>query len=355
VPASIGARAAVFVPGQAEFNPIPYVRGLAERIPGDGSYLLTGTRVLDMVRGSEGGPNVIHTNRGDVLADQVVIATHVPIFDRRLYFARQVQQRSYAIAVRCEQPLPVGMYISIDSPTRSLRNHHGPEGEIAIVGGEGHPAGHGHPTDARYRSLAQWAVTHLGPCEVTHHWSAQDPVSADGLPFAGPADRSGARVFVITGLRKWGMTNGTAAALMVCDQLLGRETVDRELFDPGRHSLLASARRIVTANARVARDFVGDRLAAAEVDDPGELEPGQGAIAQYDGQRVAAYRDEEGELHLRSPVCTHLGCHVRFNEAERSWDCPCHGSRYSIDGEVLEGPAREQLAPIKRAAGHPRR
>ena len=344
VPAGIGAVAAVAVSDQAEFNPIPYLHALAGSQPEEGSCLLTGTWVVAVDRGGSGTPCTVRTTRGDVTADRVVIATHVPIFDGRLFFARQTQQRSYAIAMRCARDAPAGMYFSIDTPSRSLRSHRDATGELVIVGGEGHPAGRGDATEARYRALAGWGAEHLGPGEITHHWSAQDPVTADGLPFAGPAARRDSRVFAITGLRKWGMTNGTAAAQMVAGRLLGTEPPDWELFDPGRVRLRASARKLVTANAKVAHDFVGDRLARAG--DAGELARGQGAIVKRDGRRVAAFRDDDGSLHLRSPKCTHLGCLVRFNAAETSWDCPCHGSRFDVDGQVLEGPATEPLASV---------
>jgi Rieske Fe-S protein len=151
------------------------------------------------------------------------------------------------------------------------------------------------------------------------------------------------RVFMATGFAKWGMTGGTAAALLLTDLLVGRDNPWASLFDPNRLNLRASAKKLVKENLQAGLRFAGDRLTKAGGRSADDLRPGEGDILRVGGERVAAYRDDDGTLHAVSPTCTHLGCQVNFNAAERSWDCPCHGSRFSTEGRVLQGPAVHRL------------
>jgi Rieske Fe-S protein len=182
---------------------------------------------------------------------------------------------------------------------------------------------------------------------VSHRWSSQDNQPADSLPYVGRVTPFSDRLLTATGFRKWGLTNGTAAALMLADEVLDRPNPWRGTFDSNRLHPRAAAPSLVKENADVAACLVGDRLRLPAAPDAGKLRPGEGAIARLNGRRVAAYRDEDGELHAVSPSCTHLGCLVRFNDAERSWDCPCHGSRFGVDGRVLQGPAVRELDRLR--------
>jgi Rieske Fe-S protein len=240
------------------------------------------------------------------------------------------------------------MYLSADSPTRSVRPARG--GTAVILGGEGHQTGEDDDTTERYEALEAWSRERFPIAEITHRWSAQDPVPVDGLPFIGPLVPGQDRVLVATGFKKWGMTNATVAAMILSDRIRGAENRWASTFDPTRVKARASLKDLVTANLKVAGHFVGDRLATLKRGSADELAAGEAAIVDVEGKKAAAYRDEGGVLHAVSATCTHLGCQVAFNTAERTWDCPCHGSRFDVDGKVVQGPAVRDLRPIGGAA-----
>jgi Rieske Fe-S protein len=255
-------------------------------------------------------------------------------------------KRSYAIAKRATGPVPDGMFISAGrEETRSVRAHpDGAGGELLVVGGAGHNAGEkGATTLDRYRRLAAFGEEHFGPGEVTHRWSSQDLQPADGLPYVGSLTPISKHVHVAAGFRKWGLTSGTASALALVDQMAGRESALGALLDAWRVTPRKSARAVANEAFKDARHMIGDRRLGWTGRSIDALEPGDGALLRHDGQTVAASRDPDGTLHAVSPVCTHLGCRVLWNVAERSWDCPCHGSRFAPDGSVLEGPATRPL------------
>jgi glycine/D-amino acid oxidase-like deaminating enzyme/nitrite reductase/ring-hydroxylating ferredoxin subunit len=334
--------AAVWLDDQAQFHPRRYCLGLAAAAARDGAVVLEGTRVTDVVD-VEGGVEV-RTDAGPLLADRVVLATHLPFVADGGFFARAHPTRSYAMAVRVDGPRPRGMYINVESPSRSLRSTR--DGWL-VVGGEGHKVGHDDDTRERYRALDDWAHEHLHPTEVGPRWSAQDYSSVDGLPYVGAVRPGRDRVLVATAFRKWGMTNGTAAGMLLDDLLAGRRPDWADAFDSTRLAPGASVKELVTENLDVGKRFVVDHLAAAGAPDASELGPGEGGLATVGGEVAACFRDDDGALHAVGATCTHLGCRVAFNTAERSWDCPCHGSRFGVDGRVLQGPAVRDLEPVE--------
>ena len=327
---------------QAQFHPRKYLLPLAERIDGDGSRVLELTRVLD-VEGS--GPLRVTTDRGALTARDVILASHLPILDRGFFFAKAHPDRSYAVAcrIRPEQD-PDGMYINVGTPTRSVRTARDERGPLILLGGEGHKPGAEPDTDARYRALEEFGRRHWDADEFPYRWSTQDYSPLDGVPYVGRLTRRGDHVYVATGFKKWGMTNGTAAAILLADLILGRTNPWAGLFDAKRLKPLASAPKFVKENAAVARHFFRDRLDRGETTAVEALQPGEGRLLRLGGRKTAVYRDEGGRVHALSPVCTHMGCHVSWNPAERSWDCPCHGSRFRGDGAVIQGPATRDLA-----------
>jgi glycine/D-amino acid oxidase-like deaminating enzyme/nitrite reductase/ring-hydroxylating ferredoxin subunit len=327
---------------QAEFHPQRFLLALAALIPGEGSHVFEHTRATGV---SEGTPCRVRTTGPPVTASNVVVATHFPILDRGLYFARIHPERSYALGVRVRGEPPAGMYISAGEPARSIRSHPVEDGELLIVGGEGHKTGQGGDTTARYRALEAFAREHWDVESVEYQWASQDNVAVDQLPYIGRLTPLSRRLYVATGFRKWGLAQGVAAGMVLEDLILGRDSAWGRLYDPGRMKPLASARSLVKENANVALRFVGDRVTKRGGRDARDLEPGEGDIARLGGEKVAAFRDEDGRLHAVSPVCTHLGCQVNWNSGDRSWDCPCHGSRFTPDGEILQGPA---VKPLER-------
>lgn len=347
VPAPTDLVAGVRVDGGGELHGANYCAGLAQLAEAAGARILEGVRVTGV---RESDPCRVRTEDGTTVhGEHVVVATHFPIFDRGLYFARLQPQRSYAIAVRTDRDLPLGSFYDVATPSRSVRTAAGPDGEeLVVVGGEGHGSGKESDTGERYARLERWAAEHLGATETLYRWSAQDPETPDRAPFAGPLRPGSSRLWTATGFGKWGLSAGTAAAHAIAARIQGHDDEFRELWDPSRLGQLKprGAARMALWNAETSAFLVGDRLRPAGRRGPDGLAPGEGRIVRHGGRRTAAFRDEEGVVHAHSPVCTHLGCEVHFNGAEQSWDCPCHGSRFDArDGSVLEGPAVRALAP----------
>ena len=326
---------AVRLADQLQLHPVRYVQGLAAAIDGHGSVVLEDSRVLSVEAGT---PCRLRTESGTVTAGQVVDAAHYPLLDRGLLFARLEPARSYCIAARVRGPVPQGMSISAGSRARSLRAYR----DLLIVGGEGHSTGSREATPERYERLERFAREHWDVGEVTHRWSAQDPISWDHLPVIGPYHPGSSRLFVASGFHKWGLTSGTFAARILSDLIGGRENSWAAQFSPAR----LGARGLPTIGrlgAKFSIDFVADRVQAADAGSAAAIAPGEGGIVRQGLGKTGVYRDPDGTLHAVSLRCTHLGCLLRFNSAERSWDCPCHGSRFDIDGSVLEGPATKPL------------
>lgn len=339
VPPPFEALAGLEVREQAEFHPTRYLLALADELEELGGRLYEHARVTGV---KEADPCTVTLENGtEVTAAQVVIATHAPILDRGAYFARLAAERSYAVALPAPKgSLPDGMFYEVGEVTRSVRVIPGADEDLLIAGGGSHKSGQRRADDAPFDDLEAWARERFPVGEVRHRWSAQDLHSVDGLPYVGHYWPVSRRLWVATGLRKWGYTNGTAAAMILAQRVRGRTHPWAGLFDADRLHPIAAGPRFVRENANVARRMVGDpvrtHLRSPSTDD---LEPGQGRIVRRGLKKYAAYKDEGGDLHLCGSKCTHLGCELRFNDSERSWDCPCHGSRFATDGEVLEGPA----------------
>jgi glycine/D-amino acid oxidase-like deaminating enzyme/nitrite reductase/ring-hydroxylating ferredoxin subunit len=332
-----GIAGAVRFGDQAEFHPYRYLEGLAAALVRQGGRIYERTRAIGL------GGNAVRTDRGgSVSADHVIVATHIPIFDRGLYFARTHPERSYALAVRLRGEVPQGMYLSATSPARSLRSVPTDEGELLIVGGESHKAGQGDPA-SHYRKLQEYACERFDVDSVEYRWAAQDNVPADSLAFIGALSPLSTRVLVATGFRKWGLALGTEAAAMLTDRVVGRENQFAEVFDPARLNLRASARDLVSHNVASGWHLLADRITGRGR--VGDLRPGQGKVVGAGLGQEAVCRDSDGNPHRLSARCTHLGCIVRWNGPERTWDCPCHGSRFEASGEVRQGPA---VRPLER-------
>jgi glycine/D-amino acid oxidase-like deaminating enzyme/nitrite reductase/ring-hydroxylating ferredoxin subunit len=340
IPLSVPAVAAVRFSGQAQFHPRRWLLGLSERIEQRGGRIVEGVRAQDI---DEFGGPVVRTSHGDVQARDVVVCTHYPIFDRGLFFARLDPVRDLVVAGPvADNATPSGMYLDAGTH-RSIRGYVKDGMPMAVVGGEHYRTGESVDVQNRYRHLAEWAREHIGVHRVSHRWSAHDLSTVDLMPYVGRYHPAARRLWVATGFGQWGMTGGTAAGLLLRDLILGDDNPDAALFDPNRFDLW-SVRSLVGNNITVARHlFVDHFQALREPSGLDDLAPGDAKVTRMDGALVAAYRADDGRLHTVSAHCTHLGCLVAFNNAEKSWDCPCHGSRFGVDGSVLHGPATRPL------------
>ncbi|HEX6198352.1 MAG TPA: FAD-dependent oxidoreductase [Jiangellaceae bacterium] len=332
---------------QVEFHAGKYVLGLAERFVAAGGEIFEGTRATHV---DESQPCVVQTDTGRIRANDVVVATLMPFLDRGGYFARAYPSRSYVITARVAGELPEAMLISVMSPLRSIRSVPFRGEELLMIGGEGHHLGSSKATPERYDTLAEFAHEHWNVVSLEHRWSAQDYSPADGVPYIGRLNILSKRVHIATGFKKWGMTSGTLAAMLISDAIAGRANEWAPLFSSTRAKPIAGGPKFITENARVGYRLVADRILAPGRRKIEDLANGEGGIVSSGGQKVAGYRDDDGRLHAVSTRCTHLGCQVAWNAAERSWDCPCHGSRFTPDGEILNGPATKPLPRRPTAA-----
>jgi nitrite reductase/ring-hydroxylating ferredoxin subunit len=287
----------------------------------------------------------VTTERGTVRAADVILATHLPILDRGLAFAKAYPHRSYAVAAPIGQaPDPQGMYINSGTPTRSIRTLRDGDRTFIQVGGNGHKTAAEEDTPSRYDQLEEFLRRHWPDAgEIRYRWSTQDFMAHDSVPYVGRLRRGSEHLYAATGYSKWGMTNGTAAAMIVSDGILGRRNPWADLYDSERLVRRSGLGSFLRENAAAGLSFVVDRLARADRAAVEDLKPGEGGLIRIRGRKTAVYRDEEGTLHGLSPVCQHLYCIVDWNPAERSWDCPCHGSRYDGTGRVIQGPTTKDL------------
>ncbi|MDQ6793279.1 MAG: FAD-dependent oxidoreductase [Chloroflexota bacterium] len=331
---------AVRVEEQIAFHPRKYALGLTREISRLGGEIHERTRATGVRR--QQSRWVVATPHGEVRATHVVVATLLPFVDRVGIFARTEPSRSYALSTDAGSIVLDGMFLGIDGPGRSVRPHRGEGRSMLVVEGEAHKTGHDNRPERHFGAIQRWATERFGVGSAEHRWSAQDYMPADGIPYVGALEPGDSRIVGAAGFRKWGMSNGTAAALMLADRILERPNAWSATFDTKRLKIGQSALKVMTANLDVAAQFMKGRITRAPAVE--DLAPGEGAVVQRGGRRLAAYRTEEGVVRLLSARCTHLGCLVSFNAAERSWDCPCHGSRFDVEGQVIEGPATAPLA-----------
>ncbi|HUH19049.1 FAD-dependent oxidoreductase [Albibacterium sp.] len=329
---------------QAQINPYKYVLGLAGSIDPTRCQIFENTKVLKV---EDGTPCLVHTNNGIVKAKQVIMATHSP---KGIYEVHTEMEtyREFALAAKIKGSLPLeGIYWHInDSYQYSIRPYSNEEGNFLIIVGEPYLVGTINNTEECLQKVEQYLHKHFDVEDIIYRWAAQNYKSADGLPYIGTSPLQ-SNVFIATGFKADGLVYGTLAASIITDTIFGVENDWSKLYDPKRFTPLASAGQFIKENVNVITSLVKDYLFYGEVDQLKEIKAGEGKTLKLDDEKVAAYRDENNELHIVSSVCTHLGCIVHFNNAEKSWDCPCHGSRFTIDGEVIEGPAYTNLAKPK--------
>jgi glycine/D-amino acid oxidase-like deaminating enzyme/nitrite reductase/ring-hydroxylating ferredoxin subunit len=332
---------AVRLADQAAFHPRKYCLGLAATIHGGKGRVYEHSRVQEVEEKKR--VVTVKTEKVKFSTKHVVVATQIPFMGDGRFYAKTYPMRAYAMAVRLRSKPFEGMYISAEEPTRSIRPYVSGRTPRMIVGGESHKVGQEPEPQEHYAALDSWARDRVPGIEkVEYQWSAQDYVSVDGMPYIGRLTDDHQRVFVATGFRKWGMTNGTAAASMITDAIAGRDNPWAEAFDSTRIRPRAAAKDFVKENLNVAKHLVLDKVVAGTVP-LDEIEPEQAAFVELDGETVAVYRDERGRIHAVGADCTHMGCRVAFNPTERTWDCPCHGSRFDPDGRVIQGPANQDL------------
>jgi glycine/D-amino acid oxidase-like deaminating enzyme/nitrite reductase/ring-hydroxylating ferredoxin subunit len=344
--------AALRFPYQGQFHILKYMSGLAEAFRRRGGRLHTRTHASEI----EGGERA-HVTTADgfkVEAGAVVVATNTPVNDLVAIHTKQAPYRTYVIGAR----LPAGTAPKMllwDTPDpyhyvrrQSVRGERGADAyDVLIVGGEDHKTGQAEDFDERFRRLEEWTRERFPEMQsVEYRWSGQVMEPVDGLAFIGRNPLDSDNVFIATGDSGQGMTHGTIAGILLRDLILGRENKWADLYDPSRLPTRAPL-EYARENLNVAAQYT-DLLTGGEVESADEVAPGSGAILRRGLRKIAVYRDDAGALHEHSAICTHLDCVVAWNDKEKSWDCPCHGSRFDCrDGHVLNGPAIRGLAEVE--------
>ncbi|HEX4146519.1 MAG TPA: FAD-dependent oxidoreductase [Pirellulales bacterium] len=333
-------------PDQAIFHPLAYLAGLARAIDGDGSAIHEQTEI-DAV---ESAPLTVKAGRRQIVCNELVVATHVPLVGiANLAGAAAFQTKlasfsSYAVSATLPgASRPEVSLWDTSSPYYYLRIDRDKKHDRVVFGGEDHKTGQAADTERCYEKLESVLADIFPEAKVQHRWSGQVVETNDGLPFIGPTAEG---QFAATGFAGNGITFGTLAGMMARDCFTARQNPWQELFAVDRKKIRGGAWRYLKENVDYPYYYFKDRLASAEGSSTRSVHRGEGKILEFDGRRVACSRDEHGKLTLLSAECTHMGCVVRWNRAERTWDCPCHGSRFHPDGEVLAGPAEKPLPPV---------
>jgi glycine/D-amino acid oxidase-like deaminating enzyme/nitrite reductase/ring-hydroxylating ferredoxin subunit len=321
---------------QAQFHPTKYVAGLAHTIPGDGCH------VFEHTRGVEWEPTCVVTDGGTITAKHVVMATHLPLGQVGGYYSEAHPYAEPVLAAKVGRALP-GMYISLEDPSHSIRTHTGKDGNVyAVSGGASFKPGHVDQERESRAEMERWLTENFDVGPIEYRWINEDYGSVDGAPFVGWSSSGSDRYLVATGFKAWGISNGTAAGMMLADLATGKNNRWLDLFDATRIKPIAGAAKFVQENFGVAKDLIGGYL-VSKPDSFAELKPGTAAILKIEGHNVAAFKDKDGQVHAVSAVCSHMGCLVGWNETDQTWDCPCHGSRFDLAGEVIHGPAVKPL------------
>jgi glycine/D-amino acid oxidase-like deaminating enzyme/nitrite reductase/ring-hydroxylating ferredoxin subunit len=343
-------------PRQAQFHPLLYLAGLARAIRRDGGRIHTSTHAEKI----EGGKNAARVETSDgriITAYSVVVATNTPVNDRFAIHTKQGPYITYVIGARVprnsvtralywDTPDPYH-YVRLESITATNKGtNETEEYDLLIVGGEDHKTGQADDANKRFGWLERWTRTRFPMIEeIEFQWSGQVMEPVDSLAFIGRNPMDEDNVFIATGDSGNGMTHGTIAGILLTDLIMGRANEWETLYDPTRKTLKALP-EFASENLNVAAQYA-DLVTPGDVDSADEIKRGEGAIVRHGLKKVATYRDDAGALHERSAICVHLGCIVDWNSKEKTWDCPCHGSRYDAYGKVFQGPANKNLEPVE--------
>jgi len=344
LPVKMTFEKAVEVRGQGKFHPVKYVYALARAFEEAGGVILQHTRV-NGIEDTDG--IVIETDNGNFRAINLIYATHIPP-GVNLIHLRCTPWRSYAMAFTLKskkylQELVYDMY----DPYHYMRSQKIGRKEYMIVGGEDHKTGHEENAEASFLKLESYILKHFEVNDFLFKWSSQYFEPADGLPYIGHLPGHPGNVFVASGYGGNGMTYSGTAALLLKNMILKQDSPYIKLFDPNRIKPVAGFVSFIKQNMDVLKKFMGKWFDKEKLEEFAGLAPGEGRVVKYNGETVALYKDEQGELHAINPVCTHLKCSVAWNNAEQTWDCPCHGARYSFEGKVLTAPADHDLEKIE--------
>lgn len=339
IPFGINVHNALSMKNQAQFHPLKYLTHLVQIFKEKGGRIYENTTAVDV----DGGNTVITRDGHRVKGDYVLACSHYPFYDGMgFYFTKLHANRSYVVAIETDKEYPGGMYLSADKPVRSLRSVNTDGKQMVLIVGESHKTGQGEDTLKHYEALESFGRDVFGEHNTVYRWSTQDLVSLDKVPYIGEITSGHPKVLVATGYRKWGMSSGIAAAHLLRDKVIGNQNPYEDLYSPSRFYADPSLKTFLKQNVDVAEHLIKGKLEITNkrVEN---LAAGEGGVVFYNGGRAGAYKEKNGEVHVVDTTCSHMGCETEWNHGDRTWDCPCHGSRFSYNGNVIEGPAEEGL------------
>jgi glycine/D-amino acid oxidase-like deaminating enzyme/nitrite reductase/ring-hydroxylating ferredoxin subunit len=345
IPVPVPFSKAIKFSGQAQFHPVNYLLALTEAFTEKGGVIKEHTLVNKVE--DKDGEREVHTQDAVYKAADVVYATHIPPGISILSF-KCAPYRTYVLGIELkdENQYPDALAYDCNDPYHYFRTVYLDDKKILLIGGDDHKTGHNENTDHVFTSLEAYARNHYDIAAIPYKWSSQYYEPADGLPYIGKYPGGNDNVYVATGYGGNGMIYGTLAGHIIADLIITGESAYASLFSPSRIKLMASFKNMVKENADVIKHFIADRLSIEGLDAFADLGKEEGRIVKYQEEQIAIYKDEYGVLKALSPVCQHAGCIVSWNSVEKSWDCPCHGARYDIDGQLLNGPSVKPLKKI---------
>jgi glycine/D-amino acid oxidase-like deaminating enzyme/nitrite reductase/ring-hydroxylating ferredoxin subunit len=334
---------AIVYKGQGQFHPLKYIYKLAEAFVDAGGVIIENTLISETA--FEDGVHTAKSNDKIIKAQNLVYATHLPPGINILDF-KCAPYRSYVLGVTLqdESAYPQGLSYDSKEPYHYYRTHVINGEKVMIVGGEDHKTGHDDP-EAAFKALEDYIKQYYNIASIAFKWSAQYYTSADGLAYIGSLPL-GENTYIATGYNGNGMIYGTISGKIISDLIIGNESPYADLFSPARIKPVAGFMEFVKENADVAYRFIADRFSTDDIESLKELPADSGTIVKYNGEKLAVYKNAEGKVTALNPVCTHAKCIVCFNPSEKSWDCPCHGGRFDLDGKVLTGPPRADLQKV---------
>lgn len=336
--------AAIKYKNQAQFNPCLYAEGLANKIEERKGKIFENSKVLDIKKKEEGYE--IITKEGKVKAKIVILASHYPIITfPGFYFMKMYQETSYLIAVETKETLFEGMYINTEEPTISLRTAKYGDKRLLLVGGMKHKTGAKIDLKESYKKLEEVAKQLYPDSKVLYKWNTEDCISLDKIPYIGEFSNLMPNIYVATGYKKWGMTSSNIAANIITDKILGKENKYEEVFNSTRLEPIKNHEELGNMLKEVSYSLVINKIKDIE-EYIKDVKNGEGKIIEIDGKKVGAYRNENGEIYLVKPYCSHLGCMLSWNNLDKTWDCPCHGSKFTYEGKQIYDPAIKDLERI---------
>lgn len=311
---------------QAQFNPLKFLKDISKEL-----VIYENTRAIKIEE------NLVSTDKGNIVANHIVIATHYPIMNAPgYYFMKMHQERSYVIALENADNIE-GMYIDYEKQGYSFRNYKG----LLLLGGVSQRTGE-NESGGSYDKLREVAKGIYPKAREKYHWSAQDCMTIDGIPYIGKYSESTPNIYVATGFNKWGMTSAMVSAMIISDLILGKENDFSDIFSPKRFDLSLSISNIAKDLATTTKNFIAQKIyiPSSEIE---HIKNGHAGVVEYKGQKVGVYKNEEGKEFIVSTKCPHLGCELHWNADELTWDCPCHGSRFNYKGKLIDSPSVKDI------------